>query len=84
MSRSVTQRELRNRSGEIMRALDAGEHFIVTRDGVPVGELRPVGPRRFVAAASALAVFAGAPSVAAERFRTDVDALLDQDVSPCV
>ncbi|PYQ81141.1 MAG: hypothetical protein DMG01_04830, partial [Acidobacteria bacterium] len=38
----ITQRELRNDSGRIMRALDRGKAFIVTRNGVPVGELIPV------------------------------------------
>ncbi|MGH9057763.1 MAG: type II toxin-antitoxin system Phd/YefM family antitoxin, partial [Acidimicrobiales bacterium] len=37
MARDITQRQLRNDSGEIMRALDQGESFIVTRNGVPVG-----------------------------------------------
>jgi hypothetical protein len=35
MSRRITQRELRNESGRIMRALDKGEAFTVTRNGVP-------------------------------------------------
>jgi hypothetical protein len=30
----------------------------------------------------ALALFAGAPRIDAERFRDDVDALLDQDAAP--
>jgi hypothetical protein len=37
MARDWTQRGLRNERGEIMRALDAGETFRVTRNGVPVG-----------------------------------------------
>jgi len=82
MSREITQRELRNESGEIMRALDRGERFVVTRNGVAVGELAPVGRRRFVGAGAAIAAFAGAPAVDAERFRADVDAALDQDASP--
>ncbi|MCP4087033.1 MAG: type II toxin-antitoxin system prevent-host-death family antitoxin, partial [Actinomycetia bacterium] len=48
MTREVTQRELRNDSGEIMRELDRGETFIVTRNGVPVGELTPLRRHRFV------------------------------------
>jgi antitoxin (DNA-binding transcriptional repressor) of toxin-antitoxin stability system len=38
MARKITQRELRNASGEIMRALDRGESFLVTRNGVAVGD----------------------------------------------
>ena len=42
VSREISQRELRNNSGDIMRRLDEGEAFIVTRNGVPVGELVPM------------------------------------------
>jgi prevent-host-death family protein len=82
MAREITQRELRNESGEIMRALDRGETFVVTRNGVPVGELTPLRQRRFVAAEAAVALFAGAPVVDGKRFRTDVDAVLDQQPAP--
>jgi antitoxin (DNA-binding transcriptional repressor) of toxin-antitoxin stability system len=82
MSQRITQRELRNDSGRIMRALDKGKAFIVTRNGVPVGELIPVRQRRFVLAEVVLAAFAGAPRIARNRFRRDVDALVDQDVTP--
>ena len=82
MARRISQRELRNESGEIMRALDRGESFVVTRNGVPVGELVPIRKRRFVSAEEAVAAFAGAAPVDFERFRSDVDAVLDQDPSP--
>ena len=65
-----------------MRALDRGEAFVVTRNGVPVGELTPLRTRRFVAADAAVAAFAGAPAIDAERFRADIDAVLDHDPSP--
>jgi len=41
-----------------MRALDRGESFLVTRNGVPVGELIPFRQRRFVSAAAAVSAFA--------------------------
>jgi antitoxin (DNA-binding transcriptional repressor) of toxin-antitoxin stability system len=82
MAREINQRELRNGSGEIMRALDRGESFVVTRSGVPVGELLPIRARQFVTADAAVAAFAGAPVVAPDRFRADVDAALDQDPTP--
>lgn len=82
MGRKITQRELRNQSGEIMRALDRGESFVVTRNGVPVGELTPLGRREFVAADAAVAAFAGSPAVEFERFRADIDAPLDQQPAP--
>jgi len=82
MSREITQRELRNGSGEIMRKLDEGETFVVTRNGVPVGELSPLRRRRFVAAEAAMAHFRGAPSIDSKRFRTDLDSAVSQEPSP--
>jgi prevent-host-death family protein len=82
MAESITQRELRNDSGEIMRRLDQGESFIVTRNGVPVGELTPLRRQRFVSTAAVLAIFRNAPAVNAARFRADVDAWADQDILP--
>jgi antitoxin (DNA-binding transcriptional repressor) of toxin-antitoxin stability system len=81
VARTITQRELRNSSGEIMRALDRGETFIVTRNSVPVGELRPL-PRQFVSATAVAAAFGCAPPIDRERFRSDLDAFVDQDPSP--
>jgi prevent-host-death family protein len=80
MVREITQRELRNDSGRIMRDLDRGESFIVTRNGVPVGRLTPLQqPRRFVPVEALMAAFTGAPSIDGDRFRRDVDASVDQD-----
>ena len=82
MAQSITQRELRNDSGEIMRRLDQGESFVVTRNGVPVGELTPLRRHRFVTAAAAVAIFRNAPAIDSDRFRADVDAWADQDILP--
>jgi antitoxin (DNA-binding transcriptional repressor) of toxin-antitoxin stability system len=82
MQREITQRELRNESGAIMRALDAGESFIVTRNGVPVAEMTPARRPRFTSKADALKAFSNAPSIDAKRFFSDVDAILDQDPPP--
>lgn len=82
MERTITQRELRNQSGEIMRALDRGESFTVTRGGVPVGQLTPIRPRRIVNRDAAVDAFAGAPGLDHARFRADVDEMIDQDPDP--
>jgi prevent-host-death family protein len=82
MAREVTQRELRNESGEIMRRLDGGESFIVTRNGEPVGELTPLRRHRFVAAEAAIALFRAAPAIDYGRFRTDLDEIAAPDSEP--
>ncbi|MGH3273966.1 MAG: hypothetical protein ACRDNZ_06515 [Streptosporangiaceae bacterium] len=42
----ITQRDLRNRSREIMDAVENGQAFTVTRDGHRIGELIPLRRRR--------------------------------------
>ena len=62
MAQEISQRELRNNSGKIMRGLDAGETFTVTRNGTPVGELTPLRRHRYVAAEAAIAFFPSQPA----------------------
>lgn len=40
--RHLSHRELRNESGRVLRAVEAGETFVVTNAGVPVGRLVPL------------------------------------------
>lgn len=65
-----------------MRALDRGEEFVVTRNGVPVGELRPIGRRQFVPTETVLAAMAGAEPIDVKQFFADIDANVDQDPTP--
>jgi antitoxin (DNA-binding transcriptional repressor) of toxin-antitoxin stability system len=82
MAREITQRELRNNSGEIMRQLDQGESFVVTRNGIPVGGLSPLRRHRFVGAQAAVAAFRGAPRVESNRLRADLDRAASQEFAP--
>lgn len=82
MAKEITQRELRNQSGEIMRRLDDGEAFVVTRNGVPVGELVPLRRHRFVEANAAVELFRGAPRLSHDRIRADLDRVVSQDPTP--
>lgn len=82
MTETISQRELRNDSGRIMRLLDEGFSFVVSRHGQPIGELRPLRRPRFVDAAAVAAAMAGAPTLDGRRLRDDLDELVDQDVEP--
>ena len=82
MRRRISQRELRNDSGRVMRDLDKGAAFVVTRNGVPIAELSPLRQRVFVSTEAVRAAFAGSPRIARARFRKDVDAVQDQDATP--
>ena len=80
MSRMITQRELRNQSAAVLREIEAGRTVVVTRNGTPVAEMRPLRPRRFVPRAIIADAAARAPRVDAARFRADVDSVIDQRV----
>lgn len=79
--RTITQRQLRNESGTILRDVQAGQTVIVTRNGVPVAELRPIAPRRFVPRAAIADAARGAPRIDGVRFRADLDAIVEQSVN---
>lgn len=80
MQRTITQRELRNDSAAVLREVESGHSLIVTRNGTPVAELRPVGRHRYVSRERLAAAARRAPRIDAQRFRDDVDRLVDQRV----
>ena len=47
----ISQREFRNNSAAVMDAVEAGETYHVTRNGVEIAELRPLPRRRRLTAA---------------------------------
>jgi len=81
MPREITQRELRNDSGAIMRGVERGQSYTITRNGTPIGRLIPLRRRTFVPRAEVLAAFASAPILDPDRFRDDLDAAIEQDLS---
>jgi prevent-host-death family protein len=82
MAIEITQRQLRNDSGDIMRGLDRGESYVVTRNGTPVGELTPLRRHRFVSADAVIDLFRKAPSIDLARFRADLDRVASQEIEP--
>jgi prevent-host-death family protein len=73
---SVTVRDLRNNGAEVLRRVERGERVIVTRDGTPVAELRPL-PRSSVSAAELIRRRQRLPTVDAVELRRDIDDLID-------
>jgi prevent-host-death family protein len=57
---SIPHRELRNRSGEVLRRAEAGERLTITVGGRPVAQIGPVPQRQpWVSRAELLALLAG-------------------------
>jgi prevent-host-death family protein len=79
-SRTITQRELRNQSAAILREVEAGRTIIVTRNGTPVGELRPIRRQRFVPRATIADAAPRAPRIDAGSFRADLDAVISPHI----
>ncbi len=80
MGRIISQRELRNDSSAVLREVQAGQTIIVTRNGVPVAELRPLPPRRFAPRAAIADAARRAPRIDAHQLRADLDAVVDQAI----
>jgi prevent-host-death family protein len=80
MERWITQQDLRNDSASVLREVEGGRTLIVTRNGTPVAELRPLPPRAFVSRTSLADAARRAPPIDLNRFRADVEALIDPGV----
>ncbi|WP_410651048.1 type II toxin-antitoxin system Phd/YefM family antitoxin [Amycolatopsis sp. cmx-4-54] len=69
----ITQREFRNNSAAVMDAVEAGEIYHVTRNGVEVAELRPLPRRRRLTAEELVQRHRGLPRVEAGQMRQEAD-----------
>jgi prevent-host-death family protein len=80
MAREIAQRELRNDNAKVIDAVTAGETFVVTRNGEPVAELRPIraGRRTFVTRDEIAGLAGAAVRIDHHRFRDDLDRAIDQ------
>jgi prevent-host-death family protein len=72
----VTVRDLRNSGGEVLRRVEHGERIVVTRDGTPVAELRPL-PRSRVSPAELVRRRKNLPRMNPDALRRDIDNLID-------
>ena len=65
---------------KVIEAVTAGETFVVTRNGEPVAELRPIraGRRSFISRDEVIALATAAVRIDHRQFRADLDRLIDQ------
>jgi prevent-host-death family protein len=75
----ISQRELRNNSAAVMDAVEAGETYRVTRNGVEVAELRPVARRRRLSAEELVERHRRLPRADHDRMRRDADEFFGSD-----
>lgn len=75
----ITQREFRNNSAAVMDAVEAGETYHVTRNGIAVAELRPLSRKRRLTAEELVARRRRLPRVDAAQLRREADEFLGDD-----
>ncbi|MGY4647931.1 prevent-host-death family protein [Mycobacterium sp. URHB0021] len=80
--KTIAQRDLRNDNAKVMDAVTAGETFVVTRNGEPVAELRPIRVARptFLRRDELSAMAGAAVRIDHRQFRADLDRLIGQDI----
>lgn len=71
--KTITQREFRNNSAAVMDAVEAGETYHITRNGMEVAELRPLARRRDLSAEELVARARKLPRVDYEQMRREAD-----------
>jgi prevent-host-death family protein len=77
--REVTVRDLRNKGGEVLDLVEAGEEITITRDGRPVALLVPT-PRRPLPMDVILARWRHLRPVDPVQFRREIDDLFDTSI----
>lgn len=75
----ISQREFRNNSAAVMDAVEAGEVYRVTRNGVAVAELRPLSRRRRLSAEELVERHRRLPRIDYVRMRQEAEELLGED-----
>ncbi|MFT4258160.1 type II toxin-antitoxin system Phd/YefM family antitoxin [Microbacterium sp.] len=79
MGETVSVRDLRNNSAEVLARVTHGESLIVTRDGAPVAQVVPL-PRRRLSTAEILRRFEALPPVDHATMRAEIDQLITPEL----
>ncbi len=75
----ISQREFRNNSAAVMDAVEAGETFHVTRNGVEIAEVRPLPRRRRFTAEELVERHKRLPRVDYAAMRADADEFFGEE-----
>jgi prevent-host-death family protein len=70
---TITQRQFRNQSAAVMDAVESGETYVITRNGVEIAELRPRSRGRRPSAEELTERHRRLPRVDAARMRLESD-----------
>ncbi len=80
MPLQITQRELRNDAPKIMRAVEEGESFVLTRNGTPIADIVPHKQKPvFIPFGEFHALLDDLPREDPDMFFAEIDLVLDTD-----
>jgi antitoxin (DNA-binding transcriptional repressor) of toxin-antitoxin stability system len=82
MIKSIPQRILRNENSKIINEVISGETFVVTRNGKPVAELRPLKLKKliFIDKFNLKEIVRTIPHIDSQRYRNDIDKFISQSL----
>ncbi|PXY19471.1 type II toxin-antitoxin system Phd/YefM family antitoxin [Prauserella muralis] len=76
---TISQREFRNNSAAVMNAVESGETYRITRNGVEVAELRPLSRKRRLSADELVARHRRLPKVDYGQLGGEADRFFAED-----
>jgi antitoxin (DNA-binding transcriptional repressor) of toxin-antitoxin stability system len=76
----VSVRQFVADSGSVTRGLREGRAYTLTLNGEPLAKMIPIRRRQAVPKEEALAMFATAPVIDVDELRSDLDAMVTQDL----
>ena len=82
MATVISQRELRNNNADIMRRIEEGETFVITRNGKQIATLRPSRRSSSISTSELQNALAGIRGDRYDNLRRDLDAVANQDLTP--
>lgn len=74
---TITQRELRDHFAVVMDAVETGETYRITRNGIDVAELRPLTRKKDLTSDELVARARRLPSIDHEQMRREADELFN-------
>ncbi|WP_433255348.1 type II toxin-antitoxin system Phd/YefM family antitoxin [Streptosporangium sp. CA-135522] len=77
--KTISQREFRNNSAAVMDAVEAGEIYHITRNGIEIAELRPLARRRRLTTEELVARHRRLPRVDHALMRREADEFFGAD-----
>ncbi|MCX4095179.1 type II toxin-antitoxin system Phd/YefM family antitoxin [Nocardia sp. alder85J] len=79
MAKTISVREFRNESAAVLNEVESGESFVLTRNGTPIAEVRPLRVKRKPTTEELQRIFALSPAPDYRALRSELDQYFGED-----